>query len=160
MRILSVYPVTQSDMLIKKRQPKNSTALHEANFEKLARVFPGLRDVQGKISGRGPGSSIVEIQILENSKYTNTISLTLNLSTAHNLLPTLQLKIRNYYDASVTEVLAFQRHHRLQPRYNYPNPRMYHCDEKWQTNQFLGEWLDHCLRARYVFQDDGELLDA
>lgn len=147
-------------MLIKKRQLKNSTALHEANFAKLDLVFPCLRELEGKISGRGPENTTVEIQVLENSKYTNTISLKLNQRSAHALLPALHLKIRNYYDASVTEVLAFQRHHRLKPRYNYPNPGMYHCDEKWQTNQFLGEWLDHCLRARYVFQDDGELLDA
>jgi len=147
-------------MLIKKRQLKNSTALHEANFEKLARVFPGLRDLRGKITGRGPENSIVEVQLLEDSRYTNTISLKLKQDTTHTLLPSLHLKIRNYYDANVTEVLAFQQHHRLKPRYKYPNPGMYHSDEKWQTNHFLGEWLDHCLRSRFVFQDDGELLDA
>lgn len=147
-------------MLIKKRQLRNSTALHEANFAKLSRVFPGLRNLQGKITGRGPNNSQVEVQILENCKYTHTISLKLNQSSVHALLPTLHLKIRVYYDANVTEVLAFQRHHRIKPRYNYPNPEMYQCDEKWQTNQFLGEWLDHCLRARYVFQNDNVLLDA
>lgn len=147
-------------MLIKKKQLKNSTALHEANFAKLTRVFPGLRDLQGKITGRGPNNSHVELQVLESSKYTKTFSLKLRQCTAHILLPSLHLKVINYYDASVTEVLAFQRHHRLNPRYSYPNPKMYQCNEKWQTNQFLGEWLDHCLRGRCIFRDDTELLDA
>lgn len=147
-------------MLIKKRQLKNSTVLHEANFAKLARVFPDLRYLQGKITGKGPDDSRFEVQLLENSKYTNTISLKLNQSSTHVLLPTLHLKIRVYYDANVTEVLAFQRHHQLKARYDYPNPGMYQCDEKWQSNQFLGEWLDHCLRARYVFHTNNELLDA
>ena len=147
-------------MLTRKRQLKNSTGLHEANFAKLTRVFPGLRELQGKIIGRGPNDSLVELQVLESSKYTKTFSLKLNHGTASTLLPSLHIKIRNYYDASVTEVLAFQKHHRLNPRYRYPNPKMYHCDEKWQTNQFLGDWLDHCLRGRCIFQDDTELLDA
>jgi uncharacterized protein YqiB (DUF1249 family) len=37
---------------------------------------------------------------------------------------------------------------------------MYQTDEKWQTNQFLGEWLDHCLKIRCLFQGEIELLDA
>lgn len=147
-------------MLIKKKQLRNSTSLHEANFAKLSRVIPGLRGLTGKISGRGPNNTLVEIQILDNSKYTNTISLKVKQDSVHALLPALHIKIRNYYDASVTEVLAFQQHHQLKPRYDYPNPRMYQCDEKWQTNQFLGEWLDHCLRGRCIFQGDIELLDA
>lgn len=147
-------------MLTKKRQLKNSTALHEANFAKLTRVFPGLRDLQGKITGRGPNNSHVEIEVLETSKYTKTFSLKVSQDTSCKLLLSLHLKVRNYYDASVTEVLAFQRHHQLNPRYKYPNPKMYQSDEKWQTNQFLGEWLDHCLRGRCIFQGDTELLDA
>ncbi|WP_455218433.1 DUF1249 domain-containing protein [Kaarinaea lacus] len=146
--------------MIKRRRLKNSTALHEANFNKLGKVFPGLKDLKGKITGRGPENTHVEIQVVEQSKYTNTVSLKVKQGTEHAMLPSMHLKIRNYYDACVTEVLAYQDHYRLHPRYNYPNPRMYHCNEKWQTNQFLGEWLDHCLRGRCIFRDNIELLDA
>jgi len=53
-------------------------------------------------------------------------------------------------------VLAFQQHQRLAVRYPYPNPRMYHRNEKWQTDMFLSEWLDNCLRTRSTFQDEVE----
>lgn len=150
--------------LIKKGQRHNATALHEANFAKLAHVVPGLRDLEGHVFISGSNDSRIELRILETSKYTKTFSLHLN----HNIskrnatqpwLSDLQIKIRNYYDASVTEVLAFQRHHRLDARYTYPNHKMYQCNEKWQTNQFLGEWLDHCLRTRCYFRGKIELLD-
>ena len=149
---------------IKKRPRQNATALHEANFAKLARVVPGLRDLQGHVFINGPNDSQLELKILETSKYTKTFSLHSNHSkTKQNRsqpwLSNLQIKVRNYYDASVTEVLAFQKHHRLNARYQYPNSKMYQSNEKWQTNQFLGEWLDHCLRTRCYFHGPIELLD-
>ncbi len=149
---------------IKKIPRKNATALHEANFAKLARVVPGLRDLQGHVFINGPNNSQLELKILETSKYTKTFSLHLNYSKikqnrSQPWLSNLQIKVRNYYDASVTEVLAFQQHHRLDARYQYPNSKMYQSNEKWQTNQFLGEWLDHCLRTRCYFHGPIELLD-
>ncbi len=149
---------------IKKRPRHNATALHEANFAKLARIIPGLRDLQGHIIVSGPNDSQLELRILETSKYTKTFSLHPNHNNkkqrlAQPWLSGLQMKIRNYYDASVTEVLAFQKHHRLDARYQYPNSKMYQCNEKWQTNKFLGEWLDHCLRTRCYFHGKVELLD-
>ena len=115
---------------IKKRPRHNATALHEANFAKLARVVPGLRDIQGHVFISGPKNSKLELKILETSKYTKTFSLHLNYNREKQnhiqpWLSNLQIKIRNYYDASVTEVLAFQRHHRLDARYQYPNTKMY-----------------------------------
>lgn len=146
--------------LIKKRQRHNATPLHEANFAKLARIVPGLHNLQDHACVHGPNNSQLEIRVLETSKYTKTFSLHLSQDRTQPLLSTLQMKIRNYYDASVTEVLAFQKHHRLDARYKYPNPNMYHANEKWQTNQFLGEWLDHCLRTRCIFHHNKGLLGA
>jgi uncharacterized protein YqiB (DUF1249 family) len=156
--------ISPNIIFIKKRRRHNTTALHEANFAKLARVVPRLRDLQGHVSVSGPNDSRLELNILETSKYTKTFSLHLNhnitkQNAAQPWLSDLQIKIRNYYDASVTEVLAFQQHHRLDARYQYPNQKMYQCNEKWQTNLFLGEWLDHCLRSRCYFGGKVELLD-
>lgn len=138
---------------IKKRLRRNATTLHEANFGKLARVVPCLAamDVQDRVI-LNDGHRL-ELQVLEVSKYTLTFSLTLKQAMDQQWLPHLQMKIRNYYDAGVTEVLAFQQHYQLHARYDYPNPAMHQPNEKWQINQFLGEWLDHCLRSRHIFQE-------
>ena len=154
-----------NNISIIKRQLRNATALHEANFAKMARVVPGLRDLQGHVFLSGPNDSQLELRILETSKYTKTFSLHLNhnctkKSITQPWVSDLQLKIRNYYDASVTEVLAFQKQHQLNARYTYPNHKMYQRDEKWQTNKFLGEWLDYCLQKRFYFHGDIELLDT
>ena len=55
------------------------------------------------------------------------------------------LTVRMYHDAKVAEVLAWEGHRRLRPRYEYPNRSMYQSDEKLQINQFLGECLSLCL---------------
>jgi uncharacterized protein YqiB (DUF1249 family) len=142
----------------RKRTLKNITSLHEANFKKISRVVPGLQNLEASICIRGQNGTRLDLDILEISKYTKTFSLKLTHDTEQPWLPGLHMKIRNYYDARVTEALAFQRQHRLNARYQYPNPNMFHPNEKWQTNHFLSEWLDHCLRTRCIFLDENEYL--
>lgn len=144
--------------LVPRRRRNNATSLHEANFKKLARVVPKLHAIEDSLCVSGLNDTRLTLRILERSKYTKTISLHLQQCRNQSWLPELHMKIRNYYDAGVTEVLAFQQQHRLAARYNYPNPKMFQRNEKWQTNHFLGEWLDHCLRTRCVFCDEIESL--
>ncbi len=142
--------------LIAKRKRHNATTLHEANFKKLSRVVPDLCELETTITAQGTHGTQLSLHVLEISKYTKTFSLHLQRSGEYPWLPGLQMKIRNYYDAGVTEVLAFQHKHRLNARYNYPNSEMFQRNEKWQTNQFLGEWLDHCLRTGCIFHAAAE----
>jgi len=146
--------------LIARRKRHNATTLHEANFKKLARVVPDLFELETGTTVQGARGTQLSLHILEISKYTKTFSLHQQRSVEHPWLPGLQLKIRNYYDAGVTEVLAFQRKHRLDARYEYPNSEMFQRNEKWQTNQFLGEWLDHCLRTGCIFHAAAEPVDS
>ncbi len=146
--------------LIAKRKRHNATALHEANFRKLARVVPVLLTLETTTTAQDTNGMQLSLRILETSKYTKTFSLHLEHATGQPWLPGLHMKIRNYYDAGVTEVLAFQHKHRLNARYGYPNRDMFQRNEKWQINQFLGEWLDHCLRMGCVFRTATEPLDS
>lgn len=145
-------------ILIPRRTLKNATRLHEANFKKLAHVVPGLRDLGKSIRVRGDDGTRLNLDILESSKYTKTFCLQLIHNTEQPWLLSLNMKIRNYYDANVTEALAFQHRHRINARYPYPNPHMFQPDEKWQTNHFLSEWLDYCLRTRCIFRDENQYL--
>ena len=58
--------------------------------------------------------------------------------------------IRLYHDARMAEVISSQDIQQVQPRYDYPNVKMHHPDEKEQMNLFLKEWLQLCLRLGYV----------
>ncbi len=146
--------------LIAKRKRHNITALHEANFRKLARVIPALLELEIATIVKNANGMQLSLHILETSKYTKTFSLHLQHSVEQPWLPGLHMKIRNYYDAGVSEVLAFQHKHRLNARYNYPNCDMFQRNEKWQINQFLGEWLDHCLRTDCIFHAVTEPLNS
>lgn len=148
-----------SPALIKKRRLRNATRLHEANFIKLAQVVPCLTDLRVRDRVLIEGDACLELEYLETSRYTRTISLRLRQSPQQRWLTHLHMVIRSYHDAGVAEVLSFQQHQRLDARYDYPNPEMHQPNEKWQINRFLGEWLDHCLRTRRIFHEELQSAD-
>lgn len=132
---------------------RNATRLHETNFLKLQRVIPSIRDISKQLSYHGKDNSTLSIDVVDRSKYTTTFLLELQQHNSQSWLSNLQMKVRIYHDANVAEVLSFQNRHRLDSRYEYPNPQMYHRNEKWQINDFLGDWLDHCLRNNFIFTE-------
>ena len=88
----------------------------------------------------------VKIKILEAFKYTTTLEI-VQKPEFKKWMTNPSMLVRVYHDASTAEVISYQGHRNLQPRYSQPNPKMYHADEKMQVNQFLGEWLTHCLKV-------------
>jgi len=62
-------------------------------------------------------------------------------------------EVRLYHDATVAEVTVWEGRRRFRARHDYPNPRMYHSDEKAQLNRFLGELLELCLTQGRVLDD-------
>ena len=153
-------PCFTFEPVMRKRRLHNATRLHERNFSKLLLVIPGIRDIATPLCLQGRGDTRLAVEVLEKSKYTTTFSLQLQQCSSRRWLPSLHMKVRTYHDVHVAEVLAFQGHQHLDPRYTYPNPRMYHRDEKWQLNHFLSDWLDHCLRSRCIFRDKIQPIDA
>lgn len=145
----------------RRRRLNNSTAVHEANYAKLQRVMPHIHTLEGDLwySTESNGHQ-VEIHILEKTKYTTAFSLKFAHPCMHQWVPQIVMKIRTYHDAKVAEVLNFQRHGRLAPSYDYPNPQMFQSNEKQQINRFFSEWLDHCLNFRVVFDDEFEAVSA
>jgi hypothetical protein len=144
-----------------KTQRKNSTALHEANYAKLMRVVPPLRylSTPSRMEARGH-AQVLLLNVLEKTRYTTVIALGLQHATSTPWLSSQTLSVRIYHDARVAEVTGFQQHRHFTSNYEYPNPDMFHKNEKQQLNKFLGEWLDHCLRSRCIFSNNTESLDA
>jgi uncharacterized protein YqiB (DUF1249 family) len=100
-----------------------------------------------------------QIRTLERSPYTTTLQLSQTpIVDSSNWLRMPRLTVRMYHDAKLAEVLAWEGHKRLRPRYEYPNQAMYHADEKLQINQFLGELLTRCLHEGHHTDDVRQLL--
>jgi len=131
---------------------KNSTRVHESNYAKLLAVIPALkylpRHAQLAVMS---GSQSIQLNVLERTRYTTAINLSLQHVKGHPWLPQQELTVRLYHDARVAEVNSFQHQNRFNPAYDYPNPRMYHRNEKQQLNRFLGEWLDYCIENQCIF---------
>ena len=137
------------DMASIVKQVKNQTLLHEANYRKVLRVVPFLRSmhIDSSVWIKTPAHH-VEIKILEVTKYTTAFSFTINYIMNQRWLPQIDIAVRCYHDASVAEVISFQRHKCFHSRYSYPNPKMYQKNEKQQINRFLSEWLNYCLHTQ------------
>ena len=91
-------------------------------------------------------SITVQIKILENFRYTNTLKI-VQKPEIKKLLTNPSMIVRIYHDASSAEVISTQGHKISQPRCLAKNPKMYSADEKIRVNAFLGEWLTHCLKV-------------
>lgn len=139
--------------MIRRRQQRNLTRLHEANYTKLLLVVPLMPRLANDVRINSNRDHCIEICVLEKTRYTSVFSIRLKHKTLSNWIPDLSMTIRSYHDAQVAEVLSFQNHRRFQSKYTYPNDNMYHRDEKQQINQFLHEWLNHCVASHMIFND-------
>lgn len=130
----------------------------EANYWRLRKLLPGDSLTPGAqwqfavVSGERHWQT--RVTVIECSRYTTTVQLNQVQADEPGAewLRAPQLTVRLYQDAQLAEVLAWERHRRLQPRYEYPNQAMYHQDEKAQLNRFLGEWLGLCLEKGHSLE--------
>ena len=88
------------------------------------------------------GHLVLVLEVTERTRYTTLLRVT---QRGQHGIPAMDLDVRLYHDASMAEIVAFQRHRHLQGRYAYPNPNMYQRDEKIQQNRYLAELLELCL---------------
>ncbi len=146
---------------MRKRRVENLTDVHEANYAKMRRVVPQLDVVQedSQYFLETPGQRIL-LNITEQTQYTTVVQIEIAHAPFSPYLSELNMTVRCYHDAQVAEILNFQRHRNLRPTYGYPNAFMYHINEKQQINHFLGDWLNHCLQCRWIFDERLLALDV
>jgi uncharacterized protein YqiB (DUF1249 family) len=127
----------------------------EANYYRLLKLVGNLeQDEYRFVINRGRSESLQLLRIIERSPYTTTIQLRqIAVVPITQWLQMPRLTVRMYHDAQLAEVLAWEGHKRLRPRYDYPNQGMYQSDEKLQINQFLGECLTVCLAQGRVLDE-------
>ena len=122
----------------------------EANYARIMQLLPDMDTVdqrQFSVDLAGSESQQFRIAVKERCKYTTMVDISRQSEHASKPWATApSFSLRVYHDARMAEVVAFDRHRRLQAKYDYPNDNMYQRDEKSQLNTFLGEWLSHCLK--------------
>jgi hypothetical protein len=118
----------------------------DANYHRLMRLMPDMDHSDCRefhISWRNH-LAVVRLCVDERFKYTTTLCVMQEFGNISWLqMPTLVVRL--YHDARMAEVICRKKRRQLRGRYPYPNEQMHHPDEKAQLNQYLGEWLSHCL---------------
>ena len=136
--------------------------LCDTNYACIARLIPahGLNSRTFSIPA-GQKHSRITLTIIERSRYTSLLRVDQvdsrspdNLRNGHTSMqqgwqPQTLMTIRLYHDVRMAEVIAFNKQRYFHSRYDYPNPKMHQPDEKLQINQFLADWLQHCLTHGY-----------
>tara|TARA_B100000900_G_scaffold385493_1_gene375187 strand:+ start:1995 stop:2504 length:510 start_codon:yes stop_codon:yes gene_type:complete len=121
----------------------------DLNYERLMRLFPEVHSQDQRcisLLGESPQTSqsiLVELTVIERSRYTTLIQLVQRPQLSWGRSP--NMRIRMYHDAKSAEVVEYQHQNRFHGSYEVPNRRMRQRDEKAQLNQFLGEYLRYCL---------------
>jgi uncharacterized protein len=126
-------------------------AEYEFNYVRLTKLLLSIERAQALGTQQKVTSWRYKIRVVERAPYTTTLQLTQVPTYSSGSLKNSRwlqmplLTVRMYHDAELAEVLAWEGHKRLRPRYDYPNQSMYQVDEKLQVNQFLGDWLARCM---------------
>lgn len=136
----------------------------EANYARIMQLLPDMATIDQRDFGvlLAGGSAVqFRIAVTERCKYTTMIDI--NQQSSASAWPQEWAKapffsLRVYHDARMAEVVAYDRHQRLRPKYDYPNDNMYQRDEKAQLNTFLGEWLSHCLQHGHSLDDAADTM--
>ncbi len=100
--------------------------VYETNYAKMNSLLP-IDPTVGDTRSYQVSQMAYQLEIKEITRYTTLVDVC-------------------QCDARVAEVCASEQISRVEARYDYPNKRMMQKDEKFQVNQFLGEWLSFCLR--------------
>ncbi len=118
----------------------------DANYLRLMKLFPGLREEDANAFGvmMGDHAHRVELKVLERGPYTTLIELQQQPRAPWNARP--RMVVRLYHDARSAEVVECHGARHFRPVYDYPNRHMHQPDEKAQVNRFLTEFLSMCLR--------------
>lgn len=118
----------------------------EANYLRIMKLLPDLDSCDSRefqIS-REPMRTLIRLEVAERFAYTSTIAVSQQQEGASPWLEAPSLIVRLYHDAGMAEVVCTRRR-QISGVYPYPNPDMHQPDEKAQLNDYLAEWLSHCL---------------
>lgn len=126
---------------IRQARAQNPMWLYEHNYTTLCALFPGIVTGPAPCIEHDLEHSRLYIQIREKNKYTLLLEVTERFSQSPAWKQALNMRIRLYTDARLAEVVTYQGKARFQVKYEQPNAKMFHRDEKYQVNHLLYDWL-------------------
>lgn len=125
--------------------------LCETNYMQLLKLLPSQFFSSQRYRFAAGQNIHYQIDVLEQSRYTSLLKVQQICDGQPEFMRPV-IRVRLYHDARLAEVCASQHIFHLQPKYDYPNDKMHHKDEKLQVNLFLADWLKFCIEHGYCRQ--------
>ena len=123
------------------QQARNSNPMwfFERNYVMLTSMLDETNLLQHGSAGFEIGNSLVELSVVENTRYTELIRIEQCFTTDQAWLKKISFDVRLYQDAKLAEVINYQ-----------DKARFYHKpDDMRQGNLLLHDWLSMCTRLNY-----------
>jgi len=121
----------------------------EANFLSLCRLLgdaeQGKRLMFDVALPKQPIHYAISFEVLERSKHTARVHLSVDQYVS-KWLHDMDVEVSMYFDAAMAEIVKFNGQRRLQMHLSAEQKARFGEDEKRQINQFLSEWLAHCIK--------------
>ncbi|VEG94980.1 phosphohydrolase [Aeromonas encheleia] len=117
----------------------------EVNYMALMKLLPPGGSLGAERRYQVGNGLQFQLTVSGESRFTSQVILAQHNPELASYLQA-RIEIRLYHDVRMAEVCAAQQISMLQPRYDYPNKKMHHRDEKEQVNLFLADWLKFCLK--------------
>jgi len=125
----------------------------ESNYQKLFTLIPQITQIKESAIGAANVPLALHLSVIDRAPYTLTLELShcFEQHKTHAFEPAVNIKV--YLDAQMVEVI---RHHERPHVFQAIKSARHSIairDYKWSLNYFLGQWLDHCLKNNYYFNN-------
>lgn len=129
----------------------------EINFQRLLKLMHEYQHGRDRWRVSLSGQQFT-VSVLERAPYTTTVEIVQQHEDDEEVIPDLNMRVRLYHDVGMAEVVSWDGHRNLSPKYDYPNRQMYSRDEKLAQNRFLGDFLRHCVQHAYTADEKCEFV--
>ena len=128
-------------------------ALYESNYLRLLRLIPAIDRIDGCFQSRVAGDCDLFVEVIENSRYTVTLSLTYRLATDEGLLADPDMTVRVYLDGKQAEVLSIGERQRHAALRRLVLEHRKELDRRWRCNIVLNKWLEYLTDQGHLVLD-------
>jgi len=129
----------------------------ESNYQKLLTLVPHITQITQSAIGGSNAPLELHLSVIDRTPYTLTLELShcFDQHQKNTFEPAINLKV--YLDAQMVEVIRHHERRHVFQVIKSARQSVAIMDYKWSLNYFLGQWLDHCLKNNYHFNNPAQL---
>jgi uncharacterized protein YqiB (DUF1249 family) len=113
-------------------------------------LIPELERLDGHYQSRVAGDCDLQVEILERSRYTVTLSLSYFFYEGDTRIADPDMKIRVYLDGQLAEAMSFCGEHRHSELRRLSREHRRALDARWRRNIVFNKWLEYLMSQGHL----------